>query len=137
VQGNPYGAYDLKAQETRAATLKLTLYWQGHSAGGISVSLAITRRNPTVAPPFRAGIMLSGVQVSTSPTLNFSNFDAFATAMGCTQSPGPLRLRCLRNVPASPIRAYTNGPRSGLFTPGVDKYASYPTQEEVLMTLIA
>jgi hypothetical protein len=81
--------------------------------------------------------MLSGALVPTFPALNFSNFDAFATAMGCTQSPGPLRLRCLRNVPASTIRAYTNGPRSGQFTPRVDKYALYPPQEEVLMTLVA
>jgi hypothetical protein len=102
----------------------------------MSISLAITRRNPTVDPPFRAGIMLSGVRVSTSPTLNFLNFDAFATAMGCTQTPGPLRLHCLRNVSASTIRAYTNGPHSGLFIPGVDKYAFYLAQEEVLMALV-
>ncbi|KAI0275869.1 Carboxylesterase, partial [Russula aff. rugulosa BPL654] len=35
----------------------------GHSAGGWSVSLAITRRKSGVAPPFRAGIMLSGAIV--------------------------------------------------------------------------
>ena len=81
--------------------------------------------------PFRAGIMLSGAIVSTSPVLNFSIFDAFATAMGCGQSPGPQRLQCLRNVPASTIRAYTNGPDSGLFTSGVDKYVFFSTQEEV------
>ena len=101
--------------------------------------MAITRRKPGVgvAPPFHAGIMLSGVQVSTSPVLNFSVFDAFATAMGCGQPPGPQRLQCLRNVPASTIRAYTNGPDSGSFIPGVDKYAFYPTQEDVLMSLAA
>ena len=101
----------------------------------MSVSLAVTRREPGVAPPFRAGIMLSGVKVSTSPVLNFSNFDTFAAAMGCGQSPGSQRLQCLRNVSASTIRAYTNGPDSALFTPGVDKYAFYSTQEEVLMSL--
>ncbi|KAN0126023.1 carboxylic ester hydrolase [Russula decolorans] len=92
----------------------------GHSAGSWSVSLAITRWKPGVTPPFRAGIMLSGEKVSTSPVLNFSTFDAFATAMGCGQPPGPERLQCLRNVPAFTIRAYTNGPNSGVFTPGVD-----------------
>jgi carboxylesterase type B len=92
----------------------------GHSAGSWSVSLAITRREPDVTPPFRAGIMLSGAKVSTSPALNFSIFDAFATAVGCAQQPGQERLQCLRNVPASTIRAYTNGPNSGEFTPGVD-----------------
>jgi len=101
--------------------------------------MAITRRRlgVGVAPPFHAGIMLSGVQVSTSPVLNFSVFDAFATAMGCGQPPGSQRLQCLRNVPASTIRTYTNGPDSGSFTPGVDKYAFYPTQEDVLMSLAA
>jgi len=97
----------------------------GHSAGSFSVSLAITRRNSTDAPPFRAGIMLSAVQVSTSPTLNFSNFDAFATAMGCEQSPGPLRLQCLRIVPASTIRKYMNGPNSVSFFPGVDNVTGF------------
>ncbi|KAH9960622.1 Carboxylesterase, partial [Russula dissimulans] len=98
---------------------KVTL--MGHSAGSVSISLAITRREPSVAPPFRAGIMLSGLQVSTFPKLNFSNFDAFATAVGCKVPSGPLRLQCLRNVPASTIHAYTNNPNTSLFTPGVDK----------------
>jgi hypothetical protein len=80
--------------------------------------------------------MLSGVQVSTPTILNFSNFDGFATAMGCTQSPGPLRLQCLRNIPASTIRNYTNGPDSGLFTTGVDKFVFYRAGWEVLMSLI-
>ena len=77
--------------------------------------------------------MLSLAQVSTPPELNISNFNAFAaadfsyfnafaTAVGCTQVPGTSRLQCLRNVSASTIRAYTNGPQSGSFTPGVDKY---------------
>ena len=104
----------------------LTLVLQGQSAGSWSVSLAITRREPSVVPPFHAGIMLSGAKVSESPVLNFSIFDEFATAMGCGQPPGPQRLQCLRNVPASTIRAYTNGPDSGLFASGADKYALYP-----------
>ena len=99
--------------------------------------MAINRRKPGGATPFRAGIMLSGEKVSTSPVLNFSIFDAFATAVGCGQTPGPERLQCLRNVPASTIRNYTNGPDSGVFNPGVDKYAFYPTQEEILMLLVA
>jgi|SRR6266850_1733657 len=65
----------------------LLLNCQGHSAGGVSVSYAITRGNSNVVPPFRAGIMLSGVQVPTTPILNFSNFDGFATAMGCLLLP--------------------------------------------------
>jgi len=91
--------------------------------------MAITRWKPGVgvAPPFRAGIMISGVRYSASPVLNFSIFDAFATAMGCGQPPGPQRLQCLRNVPASTIRTYTNSPDSGLFDPGVDKYVFHPT----------
>ncbi|KAI0300093.1 Carboxylesterase [Multifurca ochricompacta] len=97
----------------------------GHSAGSGSVSLAITRRNSSATRPFRAGIMLSGVQVSTSPHLNFSNFNALATALGCMQPPGPQRLQCLRNVPASTIRSYTNGPNSGGFTPGVDNVTTF------------
>jgi carboxylesterase type B len=116
----------------------LTLLSQGQSAGSISVSYAITRRNSTVAPLFRAGIMLSGVQtaIMTPRIVNFSNFDGFATAMGCTQPPGPLRLQCLRDIPASTIRNYTNGPDSGLFTPGVDKLVFYPTSEEMLTSLV-
>lgn len=109
---------------------------QGQSAGSISVSYAITRQSS--APLFRAGIMLSGVQtaIMTPRILNFSNFDGFATAMGCTQPPGPLRLQCLRDIPASTIRNYTNGPDSGMFTPGVDKLVSYPTNEEMLTSLV-
>jgi hypothetical protein len=80
--------------------------------------------------------MLSGVQVSTSPILNFSNFNGFAIAMGCTQPPGPLRLQCLRNIPASTIRNYTNGPNSGPFAVGVDKFVFYPTGEGVLTSLL-
>ena len=66
-------------------------------------------------------MMLSGFQVSTSPEPDFSNFDTFATAMGCTQSLGSSRLQCLRNVSASTIQNYTNG--NSLFDAYVvDKY---------------
>ncbi|KAI0288310.1 hypothetical protein BC826DRAFT_698145 [Russula brevipes] len=76
--------------------------------------------------------MLSGPQLSTNPQLNFSNFDAFAIAVGCTQPSGPQRLQCLRSVPVSVIRTYTNGPESGIFVPGVDKcvFHSVPSSEE-------
>jgi hypothetical protein len=89
-----------------------------------------------MVPPFHAAIMLSGVQVSTPPTPDFSSFDAFATAMGCTQHPGPPRLKCLRNIPASTIRNYTNGPDSVSFTPGVDKFVFYPVGQEILTSVI-
>ncbi|KAH9971638.1 Alpha/Beta hydrolase protein [Russula compacta] len=111
---------------------KVTL--MGHSAGSISVSLAINRRNSSVVPPFRAGIMLSGVQITTSPVLNFTIFDAFATAVGCTQPPGPSRLQCLRGVPAATIRAYTNGPSSGLFLPQVDNATGFDDPLERIRT---
>ncbi|KAH9994628.1 Carboxylesterase [Russula vinacea] len=98
----------------------------GHSAGSFSVSLAITRRNSTVAPPFRAAMLLSGFAVSTSPTPDFSKFDAFATAMNCNQTAGPRRLHCLRTVPACTIRNYTNGPHSsGRFNYMVDDLTAY------------
>ena len=71
--------------------------------------------------------MLSGAQVSTSRKLNFSSFDAFATAMGCEQSPGLLRLQCLRDVPAPTIRKYMNGPHGGKFSYVIDKYAFDPS----------
>ena len=86
-----------------------------------------------MTPPFRAGIMLSGAQISTSPVLNFTIFDAFATAVGCTQPPGPSRFECLRAVPADTIHAYTNGPNRGLFIPQVDKYALYFVCEAILI----
>jgi carboxylesterase type B len=109
---------------------------QGQSAGAKSVSFAITRRNSTVAP-FHAGIMLSGVDISSSTKLKPSTFDAFAIAMGCTQKTGPLRLQCLRKVPASTIRKYTNKLSSRTFSHVVDKYAFYSDKEdEVLITLV-
>jgi hypothetical protein len=79
---------------------------------------------------------LSGVQVSTTPILNFTIFDEFATAMGCAQPPGPQRLKCLRNIPATTIRNYTSGPNGVAFTPGVDKFVFDPSSEGVLMSFI-
>ena len=111
-------------------TYRDVLRWQGESAGSRSVSLAITRRDSSGSAPFRAAIMLSGFQVSTLPELDFSKFNALATAVGCTQDPGPSRLQCLRNVNASTIHAYTDS-SSRSFTPGVDKYVFYYVCEEM------
>jgi len=94
---------------------------QGQSAGAMSISLAITRRNSSVVPPFRAAILLSGEKVSAAPQPNFKNFDAFATAMGCSQSLGPQRLDCLRTVPASTIHNFTTVNPFVVFSPQVDK----------------
>ena len=69
--------------------------------------------------------MLSGVRLSTLPELDFSNFDAFASAVECKMPPGPQRLQCLRGVSASTIHTYINGPNSGVFVPGVDKYVTF------------
>jgi hypothetical protein len=79
---------------------------------------------------------LSGLQVSTTPILDFTIFDEFATAMGCAQPPGPQRLKCLRNIPATAIRNYTSGPNGVAFSPGVDKFVFYPSSEGVLMSFI-
>ncbi|KAF7324610.1 Carboxylic ester hydrolase [Mycena kentingensis (nom. inval.)] len=90
----------------------------GESAGSLSVSIAIARHAPGTAP-FRAGIMFSGAQGTLrSPT--FDSFNAFATAVGCTQSPGTARLACLRQVTTQRIRSYTNSAASGTFRPLVD-----------------
>ncbi|KAJ7293795.1 carboxylesterase [Mycena rebaudengoi] len=86
----------------------------GQSAGSQSVSDAIQRHTPDNAP-FRAAIMLSGAAVSAAPTPSFASFNNFSTAVGCTQAPGPSRLACLKRVPTSIIRNYTNGPASGSF----------------------
>ncbi|KAJ7103832.1 Carboxylesterase [Mycena epipterygia] len=90
----------------------------GQSAGAMSVGLAIVRDR--VNTPFRAGVMLSGAPTSESPIPSFSSFDAFASTVGCSQTPGPSRLACLKQVPASTIRNYTNGPLSGSFRFVVD-----------------
>ncbi|KAJ7492897.1 Alpha/Beta hydrolase protein [Mycena latifolia] len=89
----------------------------GQSAGSESVSAAIQRHAPGTAP-FRAAIMLSGADVSVSPTPNFTLFNNFAAAVGCPQDPGPVRLK---QVPASDIRSFVNGPTSGLFQPLIDE----------------
>jgi carboxylesterase type B len=78
--------------------------------------------------------MLSGVMTSTSPVPNFAPFEGFATAMRCSQSPGPERLDYLRKVPAHTIRHYTNANPLISFDPQVDKYVfALSGAEEILM----
>ncbi|KAJ7139656.1 Alpha/Beta hydrolase protein [Mycena epipterygia] len=96
----------------------------GQSAGSESVAVAISRHT-TGNAPFRAAIMLSGAQESTSPTPSFTSFNNFSTAVGCTQAPGAVRLACLKQVPASVIRNFTNGPTSGSFEPVVDNVSLF------------
>ncbi|KAJ7124805.1 Carboxylesterase [Mycena crocata] len=96
----------------------------GESAGSQSVSVAISRHSPGLAP-FRAGIMLSAVDVSASPVPNFAPFNNFSAAVGCNQAPGPARLACLKLVPASVIRNFTNGPTSSPFAPVVDNVTMF------------
>ncbi|KAJ6528734.1 Carboxylesterase [Mycena vulgaris] len=101
----------------------------GQSAGGTSVGLAIIRDR--VNTPFRAGILLSGAPISSPPT-SFASFDAFATAFGCSQTPGPARLKCLKAVPAATIRNFTNGPLSGAFGTVIDNVTVFSNPLERL-----
>ncbi|KAJ7785818.1 Alpha/Beta hydrolase protein [Mycena metata] len=96
----------------------------GQSAGSKSVAAAILRYSAANAP-FRAAVLLSGAEESTSPVPSFASFDGFSTAVNCTQTPGPARLACLKNVPASVIRSFTNGPSSGAFGPIVDNVTRF------------
>ncbi|KAJ7791346.1 Alpha/Beta hydrolase protein [Mycena olivaceomarginata] len=91
----------------------------GQSAGSESVAAAISRHSPS-SSPFRGGIMLSAAQESTVPTPSFASFNDFASAVGCSQTPGAARLTCLRDVPAVVIRTFVNGPSGGLYVPIVD-----------------
>ncbi|KAJ7445249.1 Carboxylesterase [Mycena latifolia] len=102
----------------------------GQSAGSSSVGLAIVRDR--VRTPFRAGIMLSGAPTSSSPIPSFSSFDGFAAAVGCSQTPGPARLACLKQVPAATIRNFTNGPLSGSFGSVVDNVTVFTNPLERL-----
>ncbi|KAJ6556578.1 Alpha/Beta hydrolase protein [Mycena vulgaris] len=102
----------------------------GQSAGAGSVGLAIIRDR--INTPFRAGIMLSGAPTSSSPTPSFASFDGFAAAVGCSQTPGPARLNCLKRVPAATIRNFTNGPLSGSFGPLVDNFTVFTNPLERL-----
>ncbi|KAJ7255363.1 Alpha/Beta hydrolase protein [Mycena rebaudengoi] len=96
----------------------------GQSAGAGSAAAAYVKYTPDTAP-FRAAIMLSGTVPSTSPTPPFKYFNAMASAVGCTQSPGAERLACLKAVPASTIRTFTNGASSGTWFPLVDNVTMF------------
>ncbi|KAF9257592.1 alpha/beta-hydrolase [Marasmius fiardii PR-910] len=85
----------------------------GESAGGLSVSTAISRHKES-RPPFRAGAMLSG-NVAQLSSLIPTNFNAFAASVNCAQDPGASRLACLKALPASTISNFVNGPSSGQF----------------------
>ncbi|KAJ6513515.1 Carboxylesterase [Mycena vulgaris] len=102
----------------------------GQSAGAQSVGQAIVRDR--VKTPFRAGIMLSGAPFSSSPIPSFAPFNTFATAVGCSQTPGPARLNCLKAVPAATIRNFTNGPLGGTFGPVVDNITVFSNPIERL-----
>ncbi|KAJ7031881.1 cholinesterase [Mycena alexandri] len=102
----------------------------GQSAGAASVGLAVVRDR--LDTPFRAGVMLSGAPTSSSPIPSFSSFDAFAEAVGCSQTPGPARINCLKTVPATIIRNFTNGPLSGSFGPVVDNVTVFTNPLERL-----
>ncbi|KAK7459609.1 hypothetical protein VKT23_009589 [Stygiomarasmius scandens] len=107
----------------------------GQSAGAKSVSAALARH-----PPFQsysAAVLLSGAIADLSlltkppsdPALAYENFNNFATAMGCTGSPGRERLDCLRAVPAEKIKEYTNGNGTGtgpFGSPLVDNSTYFP-----------
>ncbi|KAJ7480180.1 Alpha/Beta hydrolase protein [Mycena galericulata] len=105
----------------------------GQSAGSQSVASAISRHAPGTAP-FRAAIMFSGAEISVTPTPSFTSFNAFATAVGCTQAPGVTRLACLKQVPAATIRKYTNGASSGAFEPVVDDVTAFADPLERIRT---
>ena len=91
---------------------------QGESAGSASVAWILQRHG--INPPFRAAIMESGAANSMSTTPSFASFDGMAKAVGCNQSPGPVRLDCLRKVPAGVIHAWANGPDGLSFLPVVN-----------------
>ncbi|THV04548.1 alpha/beta-hydrolase [Dendrothele bispora CBS 962.96] len=101
----------------------------GQSAGGESVSAALAR-HPQDAP-FRAGILFSGSIPDQIPTPNFTPFDEFAAGVGCNQTPGAERLRCLKAIPGTTIRAFTNGPGANIsFAPLVDDFTLFANNLE-------
>ncbi|KAJ7235088.1 Alpha/Beta hydrolase protein [Mycena haematopus] len=91
----------------------------GQSAGAYSVAAAYVRHTPETAP-FKGAIMLSGAVESQSPTPSYTSFNAMASGVGCKQSPGAARLACLKQVPASTIRTFTNSASSGVWGAVVD-----------------
>ncbi|KAF9065549.1 Alpha/Beta hydrolase protein [Rhodocollybia butyracea] len=101
---------------------KITI--MGQSAGAVSVSGLVVRH--PVDPPFRAAILFSGATPDSAPSLTeFDSFNAFSTAVGCTQAPGLARLACLKAISTATIRAYTNGPLSGAFGAVIDNVTTF------------
>ncbi|KAJ6615858.1 Carboxylesterase [Mycena sp. CBHHK59/15] len=107
---------------------KVTL--MGQSAGSWSVGQVIVRDRVNL--PFRAAVMLSGAMVASVPVPDFSSFNNFAAKFGCSQAPGLARLQCLKQVPASLIQNFTNGPLSGSFGAVVDNVMQFTNPLERL-----
>ncbi|KAJ7022064.1 Alpha/Beta hydrolase protein [Mycena alexandri] len=105
----------------------------GQSAGAQSASYAIQRHSPADAP-FRAAIMLSGAQVTTLALTPFAAFNNFSVAVGCGIITGPVRLACLKQVSATVIRNFTNGPTGGTFAPVVDDVTLFADPLERIRT---
>jgi carboxylesterase type B len=93
----------------------------GQSSGASSATWFL-QRHPN-NPPFQSAILLSSAfLVGSTPVTNELAWTTFATAVGCTQSPGAERLDCLKQVPASTIHDFVNGPTGPLlFTAFIDK----------------
>ena len=94
----------------------------GQSAGASSIAWFL-QRHP-INPPFQSAILLSSAFLGeVTPTTNESAWTAFATAVECTGPAGSQRLHCLKQVSASTIRGYFNGPDAPpAFSALIDKY---------------
>jgi len=94
----------------------------GQSAGASSINWLL-QRHP-INPPFQSAILLSSAFLSeVTQTTNESAWTAFATAVGCTGPAGSQRLQCLKQVSASTIHDYFNGPDAPpAFGALIDKY---------------
>ena len=94
----------------------------GQSAGASSITWFL-QRHP-VNPPFQSAILLSSAFLNeVTQTTNESAWTAFATAVGCTGPAGSQRLQCLKQVSASTIHNYFNGPDAPPdFGALIDKY---------------
>jgi carboxylesterase type B len=80
----------------------------GHSAGALSVDALVTSFNASAKPPFRAGIMASGQLSKGHLAIRESNIDAWnllSSLANCTNSSTGSILECMKNVPASTLKA--------------------------------